>query len=56
MSIYGSSFWRDMDDRRDGERDSERYDREDPFRSRYDGKSDAYFNGYDSAEREARRR
>jgi hypothetical protein len=56
MSIWGRSYWQDRDEYDAGERDYERYHREDPFRSRYDGKSDAYFDGYDHAERDARRR
>ena len=52
MSIWG--FGRDAEERREGERDYDRYRRPDPWRSRYDGKSDEYFRGYDAAEREER--
>jgi hypothetical protein len=56
MSIWGHSYWRDHDEYEAGQRDYERYHREDPFRSRCDRMSDAYFDGYDHAERAERRR
>lgn len=51
-------YWKDLESRREGERDFERWGRPDSFRSRYrfDDSDQAYFNGYDDAERRDRER